>query len=199
MAGHSVAHCLISGNGKPATALPFQIFDPVGIFGDISSIKFVALSCAMFTRAEASLIKQEFWTTFGKYMSPVPSSEGIKINWVNYHTKTKDVYFRMHTGPKHATISIAIEHADPDIREMYFEQFLELRDLLHASLQEEWSWQLHAVSDDGKVTTRIFKELPNTSVLNKNDWPALISFFKTRIIALDEFWENARYSFDALH
>jgi hypothetical protein len=53
-------------------------------------------------------------------------------------------------------------------------------------------------SVDGKTVSRIYKELPGVSVFNKSDWPELISFFKPRLIALDAFWENARYSFDDL-
>ena len=151
----------------------------------------------MFSREEASRIRQEFWTTFGRYMSPVPSAEGIKINWMNYHTRLKDVYFRMDASQKSASICISIEHADPDIQELYYAQFLEFRDLLHSTLEEEWDWQLH-VPVDGRVVSRICKQREGVSVLNKDHWPDLISFFKPRIIALDSFWENARYSFDEL-
>ncbi len=118
----------------------------------------------MFTREQTSLIKQEFWTTFGKYMSPIPSAEGVKINWVNYHTRLKDVHFRMDAGPKSATIYISIQHTDPEIQELYFEQFLELKDLLHATLQEEWEWQLRIPVEGGKAITRIYKEISNVSV-----------------------------------
>jgi len=152
----------------------------------------------MFSREEASRIKEEFWTTFGKYMSPVPSAEGMSINWVNYHTRLKDVHFRMDAGKKSAAIYISMEHRDPEIQEFYFAQFLELKTLLHDILQEEWDWQLHQSMTDGKVVSRIYKEILNVSVLNKNDWPELISFFKPRIIALDNFWEDAKYSFEAL-
>jgi hypothetical protein len=152
----------------------------------------------MFTREEASLIKQEFWTTFGKYMRPIPCAEGMKINWVNYHTRIKDVHFRMDTGGKSAVIAILIQHGDPGIQELYYEQFLELKDLLHSTLQEEWQWQLHVPGDGGKVVTRIYKEISGVSVFSKDHWPELISFFKQRIIALDSFWENARNSFEGL-
>jgi Domain of unknown function (DUF4268) len=152
----------------------------------------------MFTREEASQIKQEFWTTFGKYMSPVPSAEGVKINWVNYHTRLKDVHFRMDAGAKSAVIAIQIQHPDPSIQELYFEQFLELKDLLHATLDEEWQWELHVPDGEGKIVTRIFKKVDEVSVFDKNHWPELISFFKQRMIALDSFWENARYSFEGL-
>jgi hypothetical protein len=70
--------------------------------------------------------------------------------------------------------------------------------MLHAALEEEWTWQQHVTTADGKVMSRIYREISGVSVLNKEQWPELISFFKPRIMALDAFWENARYSFDEL-
>jgi hypothetical protein len=151
----------------------------------------------MFTREQSSRIRQEFWTVFGKYMSPILSAEGLKINWINYHTSIKDVYFRMDAGPKSATISISLEHNDAGIRALYFEQFEEFRHILHDTLEEEWHWQ-QDMSIEGKVISRIYRELPGVSVFNKDHWPDLISFFKPRIIALDVFWENAKYTFQML-
>jgi hypothetical protein len=152
----------------------------------------------VYTREEASHLRQEFWTAFGKYMNPVPSAEGLKINWINYHTRIRDVYFRMDVGPKSASTAITIEHRDLGIQELYFEQFLELKELLHSTVAEEWTWQ-HAITlPDGRVISRIFKELPDVSIFNRDQWSDLISFFKPRIIALDSFWENARYSFEDL-
>lgn len=147
----------------------------------------------MFTRDEISRIKHEFWTTFGRYMRPVISAEGEKINWINYHTGVKDIYFRMETSGKSAFIAISIEHKDPGLQQLYFEQFLEMQDLLHTTLKETWDWQLHT-EVDGKVVSRISKTLHGASVVNKDHWPDLISFFKPRIIALDSFWENSKYT-----
>ncbi|MEJ0029544.1 MAG: DUF4268 domain-containing protein [Bacteroidota bacterium] len=69
--------------------------------------------------------------------------------------------------------------------------------MLKESLEEEWSWQ-QDIAVNGREISRIIKELPKTSVFNKDQWPELIQFFKPRIIALDGFWENARYSFESL-
>ncbi|MEO8474907.1 MAG: DUF4268 domain-containing protein [Chryseolinea sp.] len=156
-----------------------------------------SLFCMMFNRQEASRVCQEFWTAFGKYMSPILSSEGSKVNWINYHTGVKDVYFRMDASNGLTSISISIEHNDPGIRELYFEQFLEFKTILHATLEEEWEWQ-QQVSINGRDICRIYKEIRGVSVLNKDQWPDLISFFKPRIIGLDDFWENARFSFEGL-
>jgi len=142
----------------------------------------------MYTRGESSQIKQEFWTTFGKYMAPIRSAEGMRINWINYRTGVKDVYFRMETLTTSASIFISMEHKDEGIRELFYEQFLELKLMLEDAVGEAWTWQ----------PARIIKELPNTSVFNREQWPELITFFKPRIIALDSFWENAKYNFESL-
>ena len=151
----------------------------------------------MLRHAEASRIKHEFWTTFGRYMAPVPSAEGDHINWVNYHTGIKNIYFRMDAGPKSAMIGISIEHNDPVIRELYFEQFDALRLLLHAELAEEWEWQRESFSDE-RLASRIYTSVSGLSVYNKESWPELISFFKPRIIALDAFWATAKFGFESL-
>jgi hypothetical protein len=153
----------------------------------------------MFTRGQASIIRQAFWTAFGKYMRPIHSAEGMKINWINYHTGVKNIHFRMEADQHYAAIYIAIQHPDPEIQELYFHQFLELKDLLHAELGEGWQWQLRIPVEGGKEITRIYKEMSGVSVFNRDDWPALISFFKQRIIALDIFWQNAKYSFETLN
>ena len=163
-----------------------------------SEINLLSLFLTMYTRDEASRARQEFWTTFGKYMGPIPSAEGMRINWINYHTQVKDVYFRMYADSKQASIAISIEHSDAEIRDLFFEQFLELQLMLKEQLQEEWVWNRSATGDGGRPVSRIEKIISNVSIFSKDDWPDLISFFKPRIIALDAFWESARYSFDML-
>jgi hypothetical protein len=152
----------------------------------------------MYSRQQASELRQAFWTALGKYMQPILSAEGEKVNWVNYKTGEKNIYFRMNAGSRSSSIAIEITHPNTELQQLYFEQFVQLKTLLHSALNEEWNWQLHFVDNNGKVISRIYKELNNVSLFNQNDWPALISFFKPRIIALDEFWSSARYGFEAL-
>lgn len=152
----------------------------------------------MYTREQASQLRQAFWTAFGQYMAPVLSSEGLRTNWVNYKTGLKHVFFRMQADKKHASISIELNHPDVEIQEMFFEQFTALKQLLHDTLEEEWEWDLHTEDENGKTISRIYKEISGVSIFNQDNWPELISFFKPRIIALDEFWSNAMYSFDDL-
>ena len=131
-------------------------------------------------------------------MAPVPSAEGDTTNWINYKTGLKHVYFRMQADNHRATIAIELAHPDAGIRELFFEQFMEVRTVLHETLGEKWTWQPDATDAQGVPFSRIYTELSPANLFNREDWPALISFFKPRLIALDAFWTDAQYTFEAL-
>lgn len=152
----------------------------------------------MYSKDQASQLRQQFWTTFGQYMGPVPSAEGLRVNWVNYKTSVKYIAFRMQADNKTASISIELSHPDTELQELFFEQFTTYNTLLHGMLGEEWDWLLHTHDDNGKVISVITKTLPNVTVYQQDNWPDLISFFKPRIVGLDEFWSDAKYAFGAV-
>lgn len=152
----------------------------------------------MYSRQEASQLKKEFWTAFGQYMAPVSSAEGGRINWMNYKTGEKHIYFRMHADTRSAVIAIELTHPDPEIQQIVYEHFEQQKRLLHDTLHEEWTWVLHTKDENGKTISKIYKDLSSVNVFNKEHWPVLISFFKPRIIALDEFWSMVKYSFETL-
>lgn len=150
----------------------------------------------MYSKEEARNLKETFWTTFGQYMSAVPSADGDRINWVNYKTGIKHLHLRMNATNKEASIYIEISHPDDSIRQLIFEQFLELKRIFQDTVGEEWEWDEVYYDEYGKKTSRISTSITKKSIFNKAHWPDLISFFKPHIIALDEFWSMAKYSFD---
>ncbi|WP_083252199.1 DUF4268 domain-containing protein [Pedobacter steynii] len=150
----------------------------------------------MYSKEQASQLKQAFWTAFGQYIAPHLSAEGLRTNWVNYKTGIKNLHFKMQADKKSASIAIEMSHSDPGMQELMFEQFLEFKNILNANLNEEWEWQLHVQDENDRTLSRVVKILPGVSIFKQEDWPALISFFKPRIIALDEFWSDAKDSFD---
>lgn len=150
----------------------------------------------MYSRDEAKSIKESFWTSFGQYMTPILGAEGQRVNWVNYKTGVKHLFFRMDVDNKRAFIAIEMAHPDAGIRSLMFEQFAQYRMVLESELAEEWVWDEQYYDDHGKETARIYIELPGVSVFRKDDWPSLISFFKPRMIALDSFWSDAQYGFE---
>jgi Domain of unknown function (DUF4268) len=150
----------------------------------------------MYTKQEAALLTQQFWTTFGLYMAPVLSAEGEKINWVNYKTGEKDIRFIMMADNKAAKISITLSHKDTRLQQLYFDKFLQLKKILHRFTNGDWQWDLLTLNLHGKPISSIYTILQYVNVLNKPDWPAIISFLKPRMIALDKFWCEYKYAFE---
>ncbi len=152
----------------------------------------------MFSKQEASTLKKKFWTAFGHYIKPIPSADGEKINWINYKTGVKNIAFWMDVSGKKAFVAIEISHADLNVQQLYFEQFLAMKKRITEAVGKGWNWQLHTTNEMVKTISSISISLGNVSLLNKNDWPALISFFKTYMIALDDFWSEAKYGFETM-
>jgi hypothetical protein len=142
----------------------------------------------MYTRQEASLIRQKFWTRFGQYMRPVLSAAGESINWLNYKTGIRHIYFRMDAGTKQASVAIELAHPDPSLQQYYYDKLLACKNILQELTGEEWEWDPEYYDENGNRIIRIGTILKNVNVFREEDWPAIISFLKPRIIALDEFW-----------
>jgi hypothetical protein len=152
----------------------------------------------MFSKKEASALRQQFWTAFGLYMQPILGAEGEKVNWINYKTGEKDIYFRMQAEVDHAAIAIELAHKNTSLQQLYFEQLQQWEHLLQSTVGEAWEWQLLMENEYGKTVSRIYTSIPDVNVFRREDWPTLISFFKPRIIALDAFWSEVKYGFEAL-
>jgi hypothetical protein len=150
----------------------------------------------MYSRQEASQLRKNFWTSFGQYMRPLRSSGDEPVNWLNYKTGVKDLYFRMDADNNQATIAIEFRHPDLALQQHYFAKFQQLEKLFHQMTRENWLWQLDMKDEDGKPVSRISTQLKDVNVFNVNDWPAIISFLKPRMLALDAFWSMAKEGFE---
>lgn len=152
----------------------------------------------MYTREQASQVKQAFWTRFGKYMSPVLSAEGEKINWINYKTGIRNLYFRMNATKDTAGIAIEIMHRDADVAGKIYQQFLLLQPMLEEHTGEKWEWQALCENEHGQALSRIGTEQTGVNIFKETDWPAIISFLKPRMMALDAFWSEYRMVFEMI-
>jgi hypothetical protein len=144
----------------------------------------------MYSREQGARIKQDFWTSFGKYMSPVPNAGGESINWVNYKTGIKNIYLRMDANRDGASIALEIIHSDRVTQQLYFEQLLSYKSLLENA--GEWEWSTNKIKDEGKHYCAISKYIEQVNVFRQTDWPQIISFLKSSAIQMDAFWYIAK-------
>ncbi|RYY71244.1 MAG: DUF4268 domain-containing protein [Chitinophagaceae bacterium] len=152
----------------------------------------------MYTREQASKVKQAFWTTFGRYMAPVLSSEGGKVNWINYKTGIPHLYFRMNATKDMADISIEIMHREPAFAQEIYGQFLQLKPMLEEHTAEQWIWQSVVENEHGQLLSRIYKQEAPVNIFKETDWPRIITFLKPRMISLDAFWNEYKMVFEML-
>jgi hypothetical protein len=150
----------------------------------------------MYTKQQASLIRKKFWTSFGQYMRPLPGAGGESVNWLNYKTGIRHLYFRMDADNKQASVSIELKHPDTLLRQHYFQQLQQVKKILEQSTGEQWLWDAEQTDEDGNSISRIGIGLKNVNIFQESDWPAIISFLKPRIMALDEFWEQVKDGFE---
>jgi hypothetical protein len=150
----------------------------------------------MYSKQDASTLRQEFWTAFGMYMALHLSSERARINWSNYKTGIGSIRFKMNVDKQHASIGIWI--SDDPHHETIYHQFHQFKNLLEGFTGESWTWNHLKKNREGKVFSSIEISLPAINIFNKQDWPAIISFLKPRIIALDAFWNDIKPAFESM-
>ena len=137
----------------------------------------------MYNPQEASQIRQQFWTTLGQYLAPIPSASGLKVNWINYKTGVQAIRFKMDVLHKHAFAGVEI-NGTTETRSDLYRMFL----LFKHDFPENYLWVETTEDADGRAVSRIYKSLDGCTPLNNADWPELIAFFKEQIIAFDQFW-----------
>jgi Domain of unknown function (DUF4268) len=150
----------------------------------------------MYSKEQASKLRQQFWTRFGQYMKPVPGAGGEPVNWLNYKTGKRHISFHLDANKVQASIAIEIKHAGKTEREICYQQFLALKKLMENETGFLWYWEEDVCTSQGEVFSRISQTLHPVNVLNEQDWPAIIAFLKPRIMALDHFWEQVKDGFD---
>lgn len=149
----------------------------------------------MYSKDQSSKLKTQFWTTFGQYMKPAPSASGLPVNWINYKTGIRHIHFKMDADNTRAVIAIEISHSKEEERLHYYNQFASLKKVLASTTAFNWQWNA-TLQTDHKTISSISQQLDDVNILNKADWPAIISFLKPRIIALDAFWDMVKDGFE---
>ncbi len=153
----------------------------------------------MYTQAETSLIRQQFWTSFGMYMSPVPSATQEKGNWVNYKTGIKGISFKMDVDKQSAFVAIEIFLKDTMLQHQYFEIFNNFALQFEGFAGKGWQFKHNDFIEHKGNVSFITVELKNVNVFKQEDWPQIIAFLKQHIIGLDAFWASYKTAFELLN
>lgn len=137
----------------------------------------------MFSKEESRLLRQEFWTSFGK---------SFPRKWILYNTKIKGLAFKFYFDTKKAYVTLDLED-DLDNRVNCWEKLMALKTILHDEYLPEAIYEEEFYLDNGKEISRIYVPLEQkVSIHNKNTWRDTMEFLNQTMILFEAFFEEYR-------
>ena len=133
----------------------------------------------MYSKEEAQKIKREFWIAF---------AQEYPRKWMLYDTKIKEVAFKFYIDNKKAQVLLDIEPKEEVKRKIYFEKIESLKTILHEEHLPEAILERNFYLENGKIISRIWVELGNVSINNKNTWNSVFDFFNEKMSAFEYFF-----------
>jgi len=135
----------------------------------------------MFSKEESRLLRQEFWTSFGK---------SFPRKWILYNTKLKGFSFKFHFDTKRALVALDLED-DLEHRITYWEKLLALKSILKDEYLPEAIFEEEYFLDNSKEISRIYVLLEQkVSIHNKNTWRDVMEFFNEKMTLFEAFFEE---------
>lgn len=137
----------------------------------------------MFSKEESRILKQEFWTSFGK---------SFPRKWILYNTKIRGLSFKFHFDTKSALIALDLED-DLENRINCWEKLITLKGILQSNYLPDAIYSETYYLNNGKEISRIYLSLEQkVSIHNKNSWQEVMVFFNTNMILFETFFEEYR-------
>lgn len=133
----------------------------------------------MFSKAEAQIIKKEFWTAF---------ADAYPRKWLLYDTKIKDVTFKFYVDNKKAQVLLDIEPKENEKRKIYFEKIVSLKDILLDEFLPDAVIEKEFHLETGKAISRVWVEQTGISLYNKATWNKIFDFFYEKMDAFERFF-----------
>jgi hypothetical protein len=151
----------------------------------------------MLSKEEAKQYRIDFWSHLASQMDKMRNPHGTKVDWMNYNTGIKHIYFRMEADEEGARLCIDIQFPEPGLTALYYEQFTEYKTLIEGFLKT-LEWKQKHDPWNGKTVSRLFVERKECHLFNKEDWDKMHLFLKLNFGKLDQFWCEYGDAFKAL-
>jgi len=134
----------------------------------------------MFSKEESKLIRQEFWTSFGK---------SFPRKWILYNTKIRNVSFKFYFDTKKAIVTLDIE-GDLENRIKYFEKIIALKNILIDDYFPNLIFEDIYFLDNEKEISRIYLQKDGVCIHNKNTWQEAMEFLNVNMIKFEDFFDE---------
>ena len=135
----------------------------------------------MFSKEESRILRQEFWTSFGK---------SFPRKWILYDTKLKGLSLKFHFDTKRALVALDLED-DLENRIAYWEKLQSLKSILKDDFLPDAIYEEEYFLENEKEISRIYVPLEQkVSIHNKNTWRDVMVFFNQKMSLFEAFFET---------
>ena len=141
----------------------------------------------MFSKEESRILRQEFWTSFGK---------SFPRKWILYDTKLKGLSFKFHFDNKSALVALDLED-DLEFRIKHWEKLQALKSILKDDYLPNAIFEEEFFLENYKEISRIYVSLnEKVSIHNKNTWRDVMEFFNEKMSLFEAFFEEYKEVID---
>lgn len=133
----------------------------------------------MFSKEQSRILRETFWTSFGK---------SFPRKWILYNTKLKGVSFKFYFDTKKALIALDLED-DLENRINYWEKLQTLKIILKDEFLPDAIFEETYFLENHKEISRIYVPLnQKVSIHNKNSWQEVMVFFNEKMNLFEAFF-----------
>lgn len=144
----------------------------------------------MLSKQEFKERNTAFWSEFKTYMSKDRSSNGRKMNWLNYPTEIRYIFLRLEADKNGARLCFDIQAKDAGVRAIVWEQMEELKKVLTDTMGETGDWIFDHHTPQIASFCRIQWEKQGLNFYSDADKPEIFRFLREKLIAFDEFYQD---------
>jgi hypothetical protein len=141
----------------------------------------------MFSKEDSRKLREEFWIAFGK---------SFPNKWVLYKTKIKGLSFKFHFDLRIAMVSIDVD-TDFEQRIRVWDKLVALKSILLEEYLAEAVYEDFFLLENKKEISRIYVELNNVSIHNKNTWRETMEFLNQSMLKIEIFFEEYKDIIDS--
>lgn len=141
----------------------------------------------MFSKEDSRKLREEFWIAFGK---------SFPNKWTLYKTKVKGLSFKFHFNLKMAMVSIDVD-SDLEQRVKVWDKLVALKSILIDEYLPEAIYEDFFILDNQKDISRIYVQIKDVSIHNKNSWRETMQFLNTSMYKIESFYEEYKDIIDS--
>ena len=146
----------------------------------------------MFSKMEAKASREVFWDTFKLMSASRRSKKNLPGNWIMTQTGIKALNLKFHVDREVAQVGIDLETKNMEKRFELYEKLEALKKLLEEAMESAMNWELEYIRENGKSVSRIFLQIEDVDIYNRDTWAKAHQFMYDNMMKLESFYNEYR-------